>query len=95
MNRYQIGDNVRLQGTIADAAGAELDPSTITVKVRVPAGTISTFTYPATVDKSDTGVYSIDFSPTESGTHAYRFVSTGTGQAAAENVFFVENSRFD
>lgn len=92
---YNIGDKIRLQGTLEDSAGTDLDPTTVTVKVLTPTGTTTTYTYAgATVTRSATGVYYVDFTPSESGTHHYQFRSTGTGQASDESVFSVAPSRF-
>lgn len=92
---YNIGDKVRLQGTLEDSAGVEVDPSTVTVKVRTPGGTISTYTYAgSTVTRSALGVYYTDFTPSEAGTYYYLFQSTGTGQAAGEATFDVSPSAF-
>jgi len=92
---YNIGDKIRLQGTLEDSVGTDLDPTTVTVKVNTPSGTASTYTYAGeTVTRSATGVYYVDYTPTESGTHHYQFRSTGTGQASDESVFIVTPSRF-
>jgi len=92
---YNIGDKVRLQGTLEDSVGAELDPSTVTVKVVSPDGTLTTYTYAgSTVIRSALGIYYADYTPTEAGIHHYLFQSTGTGQAAEESTFSVSSSAF-
>jgi hypothetical protein len=95
MALHNIGDNVRLKGTLADASAVNVDPSTVTVKVKQPDDTITTHTYAATVSKQATGIYYVDFTPTLEGIHYVRFSSTGTGQAAGEISFRVESSEFD
>lgn len=94
MALHDIGDNVRIKGTLVDANTVTVDPSTVTVKIKEPNNTITTYTYPDTVFKLATGVYYVDFTPDQAGTHRVRFASTGTGQAAEEISFGVESSDF-
>jgi hypothetical protein len=44
--------------------------------------------------KSSTGVYYVDVDANAEGPWPVRFYSTGTGQAAEEDIFYVEDSRF-
>lgn len=90
---YNIGDVVRVRGTLTDASDVAVDPSTVSVKVRPPTGSTLTYTYAlATVTKEETGIYYKDISVTESGKWYYQFVSTGTGQAMDEGAFVVKSS---
>lgn len=99
MNEYDVGDLVRITGTLANSAGTATDPSgTITFKVRDPGGTITTLVYGVDdeVVKSSTGVYYTDVALDEPGTWHYRVESgTGTGQAADEDELFAKASVFD
>lgn len=94
-NAYDIGDLVRCAGTFA-SSGANVNPSAVMFKVRSPAGVVTTYTYgqDAALVRDATGVYHVDVSADEPGDWAYRFWSTGTGQAAAEGRFGVRYSRF-
>lgn len=76
---------------------AELaDPTTVTLKHKLPDGTINTYTYAGTtVTKDSTGVYSKNLSLTSEGEHWYRFVGTGTVETAEEKRFTVRGSEFD
>jgi hypothetical protein len=91
LNSYDIGDLVRLTGTLETADGTNVDPEAIVCKVLAPSGTVATYTYgtDAYPVRSEAGVFYVDYTPTEAGEHWYRFTSTGTGQATDENRFSV------
>lgn len=75
---------------------AELtDPSTVTLKHKLPDGTINSYTYAGgTVTKDSTGIYSKNLSLADDGEHFYRFVGTGTVETAEEKRFTVRPSEF-
>ena len=79
-----------------DSAGAAVDPTAVLCKVRKPDGTITTLTYgvDGALVKAAVGSYYTDVVATEAGIWAYRFYSTGTGQAAGETSFRVRESSF-
>lgn len=87
-NTYDIGDSVRISGAFTQS-GTPIDPGAVTLKVELPDGTSTTYTYPATMTKDSTGNYHVDISITQRGTYNYRWVSTGGGAAAQENWFQV------
>lgn len=95
MNSYTIGTQVRLSATFA-IAGVATDPTAVTFKIRVPAGTITTYVYgtDAQLVKSATGVYYVDHTTAAEGIHAWRMAGTGTVVAAEEQRFEVKDSRF-
>ena len=89
-----IGDLVRVSATFT-VSGTATDPATVTLKVRDPSGTTTTYTYgAATVTKDSTGAYHRDVSATTAGRWLYRWEGTGTAQAAEEAAFDVEPSAF-
>jgi hypothetical protein len=92
MNTYDKGDLIRCAGNF-QTASVDVDPSTVTFKVKAPAGTVTTYVYltDAQVVKDSVGDYHVDVSASEDGQWWYRFESTGTGQAAAENSFYVKS----
>ena len=96
MNSYDVGDVVRCSGAFANSAGAAVDPTAVLCKVRKPDGTVTTYTYgvDAPLVKAAAGSYYLDVNATEAGIWAYRFYSTGTGQAAGETSFRVRVSSF-
>jgi hypothetical protein len=98
VNEYHVGDLVRLTATFTNAAGSATDPTTVTclVKLRhVHGAATQSYTYAGgTVIKDATGVYHVDVSPTTEGTWDYRWIGTGTVQAADEGAFRVPESYF-
>ena len=95
MNSYTLGSMIRLTATFK-VSGTNTDPTAITFKVRVPAGTITTYVYgtDAALVKSATGVYYVDYTPSDEGIYAWRMAGTGTCVAAEEQQFTVKDSRF-
>lgn len=92
---YDVGDTVRCTATFS-VAGTNTDPSTVTFKVKLPSGSITTYLYGTDVElvKSAVGIYYADVSATAAGGYAYRFSSTGTAKAAAEHRFEARHSQF-
>lgn len=95
---YWEGTTVRVTGTFT-VSGTATDPSTVTLKVRDPAGTETTYTYALSqVAKSATGVYYKDLSPTiltSTGTWIYRWIGTGDAAGAGEASFHIRPSAID
>lgn len=93
-NSYDLGDLVRISGVFKDAAGEAIDPTSVSFRLRDPAGTVTTYVYGVAAElvKDSTGNYHIDVGASASGTWRYRWQSTGTGQAAEEGAFVVEPS---
>jgi len=98
-NTYDIGDLVTMSAVFKVGA-TETDPTTITHKIKVPAGTITTTTWaasPLVLVRDSQGNYHLDFSVTAvtaAGTYHYSFIGTGTVQAAEEASFEVRKSAF-
>lgn len=86
-----VGDIRRLGVTIRNSTGNAVDPTTLTIVVRAPSGTETTYTYgtDAVVVKSSTGVYQMDLSLTEQGKWKYDWTGTGTAQGSEGASFIV------
>lgn len=95
MNSYHVGQQIRLKATF-DVDGALTNPDTITFKLRVPAGTITTYVYgtDAQLKREAQGIYYVDYAPTNEGAHTFRFAGTGACIAANEQQFLVLDSAF-
>ena len=91
---YNIGDLLRLKATFTSITGTNVDPTSITLKVKNPAGAVSTYTYPTHITKDSTGVYFYNYAVAASGTHYYNWAGTGAFQAADENSFTVVSTVF-
>lgn len=95
-NTYDVGDLVRVTGTLTDSAGDTLDPTAAYCKVKDPSGHVTTLVYGVdeALARDSSGVYLTDIDVDEAGTWYYRFYSTGIGQGASEAYFFVKSSNF-
>ena len=89
MSDWDIGDVVTISAVFRDAAGALADPTTTTLTVMAPDGTLST----PTPVKDSTGTYHADVPVTASGSWAYRWLGTGAVAAAEEGTFSVRRRR--
>lgn len=87
---YDRGDLVRLRAEFKNDVGTLTNPTAVVLRLRDPAGVVST---PAAT-ASSTGVYTYDLSLTQEGTWIYRFEGTGAVQAAEEGEVYVRNSAF-
>lgn len=96
LNEYDVGDLVRMTGALTTADGTAVDPTALVCKVKKPSGTVTTLTYgtDAFPVRSAAGTYYAEVTADEAGEWWYRFVSTGTGQAAEEERFYVRESQF-
>ena len=92
--QYNIGDLLRLQATFTNLSGTKVDPTTIVLKVKNPAGAITTYTYPTNITRSSTGVFYYDYAVLASGAHYFNWAGSGAFTAADENVFSVVSTVF-
>src|SRR5688572_8916342 len=79
-------------------AGADTDPTTLTLHVRTPDGTYTSSVYQGvgqtyTIVKDSTGDYHADIPITMAGVWWYEWVSTGPGAGAEERAFRVPEQR--
>jgi hypothetical protein len=91
VNTFELGNLVRLSCEFSDTAtGALVDPTTVTFRIRTPAGSVIEHTYPDIVQKSAQGKYYVDWPVALPGRYTYRFFSTGIGMASRDKVFVVQ-----
>lgn len=93
---YDIGDLVKISGTFTDSANTAGDPTTVSITIAPPTSAETTYVYgtDAALVKDSVGNYHANWSCAESGVHRYRWVSTGTLQAAEEGWFTVRPQSF-
>jgi len=84
---YDLGDVVPLGITITDSTGANANASAVTCTITLPDGTTST----GSVTNPSTGLYNCDFSPSQTGRHAVRWLATGTNASAYTDEFTVRD----
>jgi hypothetical protein len=80
MNSYVQGSLVTIQATFALADGVLTNPTAVTAEWRDPGGTV----HSTTPTSPSTGVWQadIDTTPFDGGEVLYKFLGTGTCQAA-------------
>jgi hypothetical protein len=89
-NRYWKGQAVHVSCTFT-VNGVATDPTTITLKIKNPVGTIILYTYAlAEVIKSATGNYYKDLGTDMDGRWIYVWVGTGTCEAVDEGYFEID-----
>lgn len=95
---YLQGNGVRVQGTFVKD-GQNTDPTTVTLKLRSPSGTVLTYTYAqAEITRSAVGVYYKEvpaLTLNVVGKWWYRWIGEGAVAAAAEAYFTITDSRID
>jgi hypothetical protein len=98
---YDIGDGLVATVTF-DVAGVATDPTTVTAKVRNPAGTVTTYTYSAApgqpdphIVRSSAGVYTLTLVPDAAGTWLVQWTGTGAVTAVDDQSYTVVPSAID
>lgn len=85
---YQAGDTYPANVTIRNASGVLTDPTTLTLKVRNPAGTITTYVSPvAPIVHDSTGVYSAGIPLTAAGMWVIQWSTTEPAQVEGIQVW--------
>lgn len=86
LNYFQ-GSSIRLKATFKDASAAVADPTTITVAIETPDGSVSSYVYgtDAEIVRDSTGIYYIDVVVDTPDTWSYSFAGTGTVQAVSQS----------
>lgn len=89
----------RISVTFIDSNGDPADPTAVTLKVKNPAGTETSYTYAAEeITKSDTGDYYKDLTiagaTTSEGVWYYRWEAAGAIVTANEGNFTINDSEF-
>ena len=94
MNSYPKGATVRFSAAIA-VAGVATDPTTVTLKTKNPAGTITSYTYAlAEIIKDSVGNYHKDLALATAGTWYHRWEGTGPAAGVEESALNVETGAF-
>ncbi len=89
MNKFDIGDQVRLSVVITNNAGTVTDPTTVTCTLRKPDALSSTLS----VTKDSTGNYHADVTIDQQGEWDYRWLGTGSLIVAEEGAFYVRTRK--
>ena len=84
---YDLGDVVPLGITITDSNGANANASAVTCTIYQPDGTTTS----GSVTNPSTGLYNCDFSATQVGRHAVKWLATGTNASAFSDEFLIRD----
>lgn len=85
MHNYFVGTTITITGVARNAGGTATDPGDVWLKVRNPAGSVSTYQYSAGgVLKTATGTYSKALELTASGIWWLRFEGSAPLDATVE-----------
>lgn len=91
---YDVGDSCRTSAYFK-VNGDPSDPTTVTLKVKSPSGTVTTYTTPdAEIVKVGTGTYQSDILLNASGDWWYRWEGSGAVTAAREKRLSVRPTEF-
>ena len=96
MAEYDKGDLVVCSGSFKNSAGTLIDPTTVAFHYKLENGTSASYLYgtDAELVKDAVGIYHANLSAGSPGTWYFRFVSTGTGQAAEESSYYIKPGEF-
>jgi hypothetical protein len=84
-----VGDVPQIKVVWTTAAGVAVDPTTITLYLRVPSGSVGTYTYASgSVAKLSTGTYTYNGTVTQAGYHNVRWVADGSAVAAQQDRYY-------
>lgn len=93
---YDYGDRPTFSFEVRNYAGVLADPTTLIVKVKNPAGTVTTKTYPTDVEvvRLSVGRFTFDQTLNAEGEWHYRAEATGAIVGAGEQTISVRDSAF-
>jgi hypothetical protein len=88
---FRVGNRIRITGAFAGPDKTPADPDIVTVSVETPDGAITTLSDPDVV-RDSTGNYHADWDCEIPGDHHWRWVGTGSLEAAGGGVFTVRGA---
>ena len=83
---YFLGSQVPLGVTITDATGTPADATAVNLTITLPDGTTAT----PSVNHSGTGLYDVDYTPSQAGRHTLFWVATGTNASSYSELFLTK-----
>lgn len=85
-----VGDIPYIVCTFTNSGGAVIDPTTITLYLEQPSGSVGTHTYASgSVIRSAAGTYTFNGTATAAGYWCARWVGDGAAVAAQQGRYFV------
>lgn len=93
MSSYINGDTIRLSATFT-VDGAATDPTTVTLRVKAPSGTVTAYTHAdAEIARVSDGVYRKDVPFDAAGSWYVRWEGTGAAAGVEETAIVVSRSK--
>lgn len=93
-NLYDIGSQAVLSATFKNLFSALVDPGTVMLRVRDPAGNVTSYTYAgAQLVRTSSGVYTFNLPLPLAGTYFYRFEGGGSLIATGDAFLQVVKSK--
>ena len=94
-NQIDTGDVIRLSVVFKDLNKTAVDPSQVNLIIKPPDGVLVEYQYlvDAAIVKASVGNYYYDFLVTQQGMTYYKWIATGTVNAAQESSFFTKISQ--
>lgn len=88
-----VGDVLRLQAVFTNSSGGTADPTTIALYLRVPTGSVGTYTYASgAVSRQSQGTYYYNGTASMAGYYNVRWVADGAVVTAEQSRFFVRGT---
>ena len=87
---YNLGQVANISASFNDNTGTPIDPTTVSLDITTPDGVTTTYAYPANIGKVSTGLYQLLYPTTQYGNYGIRWYSTGVGQTAFTDSFYVD-----
>lgn len=89
-----VGDTVNVTVTIRDTSDTVTDPTTLSVKVKPPGASATTYVYgtDSELTKTSTGIYVLAYPATVSGWHNVRAITTGDAGAEPGRFYVREDN---
>jgi len=91
---YELDQVVTLRARFQKISGGLVDPQTVVLRVKTPAGAITDYTYGTDValEKEATGTYKFDLTLDRAGQWLYRWKSTGQGAGSRKGELIVQDT---
>ena len=92
---WDVGDVAVVSGEFRNSSGSLADPTTVTVQVKTPDGTVTLYTYAGgAVTKDSTGLYHKNVTITAEGKWTLGMLGTGNVASAEHSTITVRQDPF-
>lgn len=94
--QFALGAVIRIPLTIRNLAGADVDPTALTLTVHEPDSTDVIYVFGTDIElvKDSAGDYHVDHPTLLSGVYRYKWLGSGNNSGACTGVFVIEEDGF-